>query len=125
MTKSHLLSQLVLNLIRNIDASGIPAVYLSLHTADPGITGASEVVAAEYNRKPITFGVPVDDYTLNDVLVIYDIAQSLWGDISHAGLWDAPAAGNFLIGGAFIAPTNIDVNKVPVVQVGTLTHQET
>ena len=50
MTKSVAFANAVLNLARNISASPYAATYLSLHTGNPGATGASEVSAPEYGR---------------------------------------------------------------------------
>lgn len=75
------------------------ALYASLHTADPGTTGASEVTGGSpaYARKPITWNAgAVDGAYLSDELV-FDVPA---GTLTHVGIWDAVTAGNFLDSGA-------------------------
>ncbi|MBF6538194.1 hypothetical protein IU418_13370 [Nocardia farcinica] len=71
--------------------SGTAQVWVSLHTADPGTTGASEATGGGYVRvqgtwtsgsggalsmSELTFTAPAGEYT-------------------HAGLWSASSAGTF------------------------------
>lgn len=74
--------------------------YASLHTADPGETGASEVAAGWYIRKAIVFnaadtGTPANGATSNGQ-VNFDAVSGSSVTITHIGLWDAATSGNFL-----------------------------
>lgn len=68
--------------------------FLSLHTAEPGETGANEVAGGSYARQSITFAVAASGAAANSS------AESFTGmpavTITHAGLWDASTVGNFL-----------------------------
>lgn len=77
-------------------------LFLSLHTGDPGSSGASELPASPYARQPIEFvlsgGVLVSNgaqaFTLNPT------------NVSYFGVWDAAGvgSGNYLFGGPLTSP---------------------
>jgi hypothetical protein len=75
--------------------------YLSLHTATPGTTGASEVTGGSYARQPITMGTPS---TGSQASSGTDAAQSFAGmpaeagGVPYAGIWTAQTAGTYLGG---------------------------
>lgn len=96
----------------------IPTVYVSLHTADPLGTGASEVVGGAYARIASTWAAAVLATHQNTTTVdaVFLAATADWGTIKHFGVWDALDAGNFLWGA--ILPTqqliqNLDTAKFP------------
>lgn len=78
------------------------ALYASLHSADPGTTGASELSGGSpaYARIAVTWdpasgGVMAAD---TGTPVIFDVES---GDtVAYGGLWDASSGGNFIIGDA-------------------------
>jgi hypothetical protein len=77
--------------------------YVSLHTADPGDTGASEVAGGAYARQgPVAFANAGNNPTVasNSAIVTFPVAIAAWGTVTHFGLWDALAAGNFRGSGA-------------------------
>lgn len=68
--------------------------YLSLHTADPGTTGANEVAGGSYARQPITFGASAggtapssNGQTFSNMPAV---AGNLW-----IGTWNAVSAGTY------------------------------
>jgi hypothetical protein len=71
------------------------ATHVSLHTADPGSTGAS----ATGSRVAISWVAGSVDgvYTGTASITVGSVT------VSHAGLWDAASAGNFCEGGALPA----------------------
>lgn len=78
------------------------ATHASLHTADPGTTGASEVVGGSYARAAITWAAAsAGSKTLTGTVVIQVPAGTT---ITHAGTWNASSAGNFAAGGALPSP---------------------
>lgn len=76
-------------------AYGTNAAYVSLHTADPGTTGASEVTggAPAYARKSATWTAGTVDGVVT-VTVTFDVPAST--TVTHVGLWTAVTAGTFL-----------------------------
>jgi hypothetical protein len=77
--------------------------YVSLHTADPGNTGANEVVGGGYVRQgPIVFANAGSNPTVasNTNIITYPQATANYGVIGFFGLWTAATAGSFLGSGA-------------------------
>lgn len=94
------------------------AVYVKLHTGDPGEAGTSNA-AGETTRQAITFGA-----ASNGVITSSTLAE--WTNVSttetysHISLWDASSAGNCLCVGALSASksvTNGDTFQLPSGQV--------
>lgn len=84
------------------DAVGAVATWFSLHTGDPGVTGASEGAGAGYARAQTTWS-PANAGTgtkAGTQAVIGAAAQTY----THWGLWSASAAGTFHMGGLLTAP---------------------
>lgn len=82
---------------RNQAFTPVATVYLSLHTADPGLTGASEVAGGSYARQAITFGVAASKSITSSNTV--DFTGMPAATVTHLGIWDASTAGNFYAGG--------------------------
>ena len=93
--------------------------FISLHTADPGETGTSEVTAGDYARIAVvsTTAQWTDPATapqgevenINDI--VFAAATSTWGTITHIGLFSAITAGNFHFKGTLAVPILIDSGK--------------
>ena len=66
--------------------------WISLHTADPGSTGASEASGAPYARKQTTWGTPASGVVTGSQVAI-DAAA---GTYAWAGLWSAASGGTFI-----------------------------
>ncbi len=75
------------------------ARWISLHTADPGTTGASEVAGS--TRAQTTYPAPVGGATTGSPAAVQVPAG---GTYTHWGSWDASSGGNFQTGGALPAP---------------------
>ncbi len=76
-------------------------VYASLHSADPGTTGASELSGGAYARvQHNTWNAAASGSATNSGLITFPTATADWTQATHFGLWDASTAGNFLGGGA-------------------------
>ena len=81
--------------------------YVSLHTADPGNTGASEVSGSAYARQgPITFANAGNNPTVasNSAIVTFPAATGSWGTVSYFGVWTAASGGTFQGSGALTTP---------------------
>lgn len=72
------------------------ADYASMHTSDPGSTGAGEATGGTpaYARKPITW-TDNGDGTWTSNALVFDIPA---GSFTHLGFFSAATAGTFLEG---------------------------
>ncbi len=75
------------------DTEAARLVYVSLHTADPGTTGASEVTGGSpaYARKALTFTAAATG-TAAAAEVTFDVPT---GTYTHFGTWTALTVGTF------------------------------
>lgn len=73
-------------------------VYASLHTADPGGTGANELSATGYARVAISFGAASGGTKSNSAAVTFgpNSGGSAWTAVTHMAIWDASTSGNAL-----------------------------
>lgn len=99
---------------KNVALNAIAAVadYVSLHTADPGTTGSSEVTGGSpaYARKPIAWngasGGSIDDSTNG---IEFDVPAGT--TVTHVGLWSDAVGGTFYGG--------IDIDNESYTNQGT------
>ena len=85
--------------------------YVSLHTADPGDTGANEVSGGAYARQgPVTFANAGNNPTVasNSAILTYPAATAAWGTITHFGNWSAATAGTFRGSGALTTAKSVN-----------------
>jgi hypothetical protein len=70
------------------------AIYMSLHTATPGDTGASEVTGGSYARQNVTatYDPAAFKVKLNSNAVSWANMPAV--TVTHVGIWDAATAGN-------------------------------
>lgn len=83
------------------------ATYVSLHTADPGDTGANEISGSAYARVgTVAFANAGNNPTVasNSAIVTFPAATGTWGTVTHFGVWDAVSGGNYLGSGAVNTP---------------------
>lgn len=124
MAFSNYLGNKVIDFIRGTAMGTAPAaIYLSLHTADPGATGASELPATgAYVRVNVTgqLAAASGKATTNTVEVVFPEATSAWAAATHACLWDAASAGNPLMSGALTASKTAGVGVSIRFPVGDL-----
>ena len=81
--------------------------YVSLHTADPGDSGTSEVSGSAYARTgPVAFGNAGANPTVasNSAIVTFPAATGSWGTVSYFGVWTAASGGTFQGSGALVTP---------------------
>lgn len=91
------------------------ATRISLHTADPGTTGASEVTGGTYARVATTWGAPTNGSSTGSQTTLNVPAATT---VTHWGLWTAATGGVFHYGGALAAPESFG-------SAGTLAHTPT
>jgi hypothetical protein len=82
-----------LGVYRNTAASAIAAVYVQLHTADPGAAGTN-AVAVTSTRNAITWGTPASGSMA--LATLSDFTGAGTETITHVSLWTASSAGTFL-----------------------------
>lgn len=78
--------------------SGITGTAVSLHTADPGTTGASEVTGGSYARVATTWAVASGSARQGSQVTLNVPAGTT---ITHFGIW---SGSTFLCGGPLSAP---------------------
>lgn len=71
------------------------ALFVSLHTADPGATGANEVVGGTpaYARKALTWTNGAADGTTTAATVTFDVPATT---VTYVGIWSDAVGGTFL-----------------------------
>lgn len=86
-----------------IDEGGsLACTHLSLHTADPGSTGASEVAGGSYARQAITWNPAAGGQKTIVEQPVFQVPAAT--TITHFGLWSAVSGGTFRYSGALPAP---------------------
>lgn len=92
------------------------ATHVSLHTADPGSTGASEVSGGSYTRQAVTWAAASGGSKTAGAMTFQIPAGTT---ITHFGLWSAASGGTFVGGGALDAaqsyPTGGTYDFTPTV----------
>ena len=83
-----------------LTAIGAAATYVSLHTADPGTTGTSEVAGGAYARVQTTWGSAAASSMAGSQVTINVPASTT---IQFWGIWTAASSGTFYEGGALPA----------------------
>lgn len=73
--------------------------YLSLHTASPGTTGASEVSGGSYARQAITFGAASAGSQVSTNSQSFTNMPAEAGGVPDFGIWSAASGGTYLCGG--------------------------
>lgn len=98
------------------------AIYVSLHTGDPGLTGANEVSGGSYARVAITTQFPAAaSKTLdNDSEIAFTTATGSWGTVTHVGVWTASSGGTFLIGDAVTTSKAVNTDDTASFAAGAL-----
>src|SRR4249919_604453 len=85
--------------------------YVSLHTADPGTTGTSEVSGGSYARVgPVAFTNAGNEPTVasNSAILSFPAATGSWGTIGYFGIWTAATSGTFQGSGALTTPKTVN-----------------
>ena len=101
----------------------LAARFVSLHTADPGNTGANEVSGGAYARQAMTFANTGSNPTVaaNTGVVQYPTATASWGTVTHFGIWSAVTGGTFLGYNTVTTPKAIGIDDIARWDIGKLT----
>jgi hypothetical protein len=89
-------------LCRAVNYTAPTTIWVQLHVADPGAAGTANL-AAETNRKQITFGSAAAGGSISNTAVVTWTGIAGSQDASHYSLWDASSAGTFLGSGLITA----------------------
>lgn len=127
----------VINALLRGQAFPLPTgTYLSLHTANPGEAGGSEVSTANwpsYVRKNAEAGgaigtgwsAPTDGVSTNANQILYPSHNGASAiTITHWGVYDAPTGGNLLLYAPLNTSRTLQPSDVFVFDVGSLTTQQ-
>jgi hypothetical protein len=79
------------NLLLNGLGGGV--TFVSLHTADPGLSGSAEVSASPYARKSAAWAAAASGSVSSASAIVFDVPGST--TINHLGYWSASATGTF------------------------------
>jgi len=102
MFSTYLGNMVIDHMFRNQAYTSPSAVYVSLHTADPGLTGANEVTGGSYARKPITLGAASSKSSTNSAAVEFTSMPAT--SVLYGGVWDqGGTTGNFYASGSLSA----------------------
>ena len=110
-------------LFRNTELT-VAALYASLHTATPGLTGANELTGNGYARTDCSacFPAAAAKSCTSDVEFETPLATgSNWPAATHSGLWahaSETGASYFIWGYELTTPGTVQVGKPFVWQVG-------
>lgn len=121
------------NLLRGVNYVPPTTIFVALHTASPGDTGANEVTLAAfpaYKRQDAAKGGAVSagwtapvggsgKNALQLIFPVFDGAAPL--TVTHYSLWDAQTAGNCLVLGQLASSRTLNPGDVFVIDVQKLT----
>lgn len=94
--------------------------FVSLHTADPGTTGASEVSGGAYARVAVAWGAASGGSVANSGALSINLPASTTA--AYFGVWSASSAGNYYIGGALSPSVTTGASAGTVtIAIGALT----
>jgi len=83
------------------------ALFVSLHSATPGTTGASELSGDGYARQAVTWNAATGQAITNDGDIVFGPASAEWAEATYYGLWSAVTGGTFIAGAALADPVTV------------------
>lgn len=123
-----------LKIFRGTAYPAVPANhYISLHSGDPGLTGASELSGNNYARVAVAPGTgswsaPATNGSNREIsnsnAITFPTASGDWTAATHFGVWDASTAGNFIRGSALAASKTVQSGDTASFAAGALVLQE-
>lgn len=123
---NYLELKLLDHVFRAVAYTAPSAVYVALHTADPGEDAATgELSGGGYARAAVTFNAAADagdgnSQVTNSGTVTFPVATANWGTVTHWSLWDASSAGNPLWKAALTTSRTINNTDEARFASGTL-----
>ncbi len=117
----YLENALLNHVLRNTPYTPPANIYIALFVSAPGETGGgTEVSGGSYARQITTFTAPVDGQVSNSVDVIFPVATSDWGTVTHFALFDDVSAGNMLSYGQLTLSREVRTGDQPIFRQGEL-----
>lgn len=101
MSFSNYLENELLDAVCNNGSFAVTLPWASLHDGDPGETGLNEVTGGSYGRQSASFAAAAGGSCDSNAVLDFTLMPSV--TVTHAGMWDASTAGNFLVGGSLVA----------------------
>ena len=95
--------------------------YLSLHSADPGTTGASEITGGSYARQAITFGAASAGSQASTNSQAFSNMPAEAGGVPYFGVWTAATGGTYLCGGTTNLSAAISAGAAVNFATGSIT----
>jgi hypothetical protein len=118
MSISNYLEDELLDAVFSNGSFAVATCYISLHTADPGETGADECTGGSYARQQAAFDTASGGATANTDQEEFTSMPAC--TITHVGVWDAVSSGNFLWGGALSASKVVNSGDTVRIAAGDL-----
>lgn len=118
MSISNYYEDALLNALRNVSPA-VAAVYVKLHTGDPGEAGTANA-AGETTRKSASFSAASGGTMASSADILWT-SVSTAETYSHVSLWDASSGGNCLWTGALSASKAVSVGDNFQLDSGQLT----
>ena len=112
----------IINALLRNTALQVAAAYMSLHSADPGATGASELTGNNYGPRPAaSFGAAGSRSIANDAAAqTTDATPAGWTEATFGGLWAANAAGVFIWGDQLTVARTVGIGKHFTAAIGDI-----
>jgi len=97
--------------------------WVSLHSADPGLTGANEISGNAYGRVLMEFPAAGGDAVAENTNqeTFGPATPAGWGTVTHWGIWTAGSGGTYRGGFALTTPRPIGVGEPALFAIGALT----
>lgn len=108
----------MLDLTDEADGS-VQIAYISLHTADPGTTGANEVSGGSYARQAVTWGAAASGSKASTADITFNVPSGT--TITHVAGWTASTGGTFRGGGALAVSQAFGTAGTYKIAAGDLT----
>lgn len=87
--------------------------YVSLHTADPGTTGANEMASCP--RQAVSWNAASGGSKTNSNALAF--TNSGTSAANYWGTWDASSGGNYSVGGALTSPVTAATINIAIAQL--------
>ncbi len=93
-------------------------LYISLHSTDPGTTGASEIAGGSYARIAVTWASAAAGSIANSNTLTINVPTST--TVAYFGLWSAQTAGTYYVGGALSSSQTFNTAGTFTINTGGL-----
>lgn len=118
---NYLENALLNHIFRNTEFTPPTELYVALYTSDPTDQDIGmEVSGGGYERQVVTFGPPSNGSVSNTADIVFPVATTDWGTITHIGVRDAASGGNLLFRAALDVPKTIQSGDQIKILAGQL-----